>query len=151
MEARPPPVPTTEPPRERAPRPATPEDLRNLRRWLLVTGVWAVAATAIAAIALVVANRANDDEEVARASGQIGVLRRDLNERIDALSDRVDELPRSRDVAKLDGRLKAVEDDAGSTSDRIDRLDGRIDDLESKVRDLERSGAAGTDTTATTP
>jgi len=116
-----------------------------------VTGVWAVAATAIAAIALVVANRANDDEEVARASGQIGVLRRDLNERIDALSDRVDELPRSRDVAKLDGRLKAVEDDAGSTSDRIDRLDGRIDDLESKVRDLERSGAAGTDTTATTP
>ena len=47
-------------------RPATAGDLRGLRRWLLVSVVWAIAATAIAVIALVVANRAADEEESAR-------------------------------------------------------------------------------------
>ena len=46
------------------PKPATAEDLRGLRRWLLVAGVWAVAATAIAVIALVKANDANNDQQL---------------------------------------------------------------------------------------
>jgi outer membrane murein-binding lipoprotein Lpp len=117
-----------------------------------VAGVWAVAATAIAAIALVVANRANDDkDDIARASGQVRLVRRDLDARIDALSDRIDQLPRSGDLAKLDNRLKTVESEAGRTTDRIDQLGGRVDELGAKVKDLERSSATGTDTTATTP
>ena len=37
-------------------RAATVGDLRSLRRWLLVTAVWAVAATALGVIALIQAN-----------------------------------------------------------------------------------------------
>ncbi len=41
--------------------PATRGDLRALRRWVLVAGVWAVAATAVAIIALL--DTSNDDAE----------------------------------------------------------------------------------------
>jgi negative regulator of sigma E activity len=99
MEATPPPPPPSST-TDRRSRPATKDDVRSLRRWLIVAGVWAVAATAIAAIALVVANRANDnDKDAQKASGQVGALQRDLNARIDKLEGRIDDLPTSSDLA----------------------------------------------------
>jgi septal ring factor EnvC (AmiA/AmiB activator) len=135
----------------RRPRPATAEDVRSLRRWLIVAGVWAVAATAIAAIALIVANRADDNDNAARrTSGQIGAVQRDLNGRIDKLEQRIDGLPTSEDLAKLDGRLKRVEDGASKTSGDLDRLRTQLDDLKSRVDDLESSAGANTNTNTTT-
>ena len=106
---------------------------------------------AIAAIALVVANRADDNDTSAqRASGRIGAVQRDLNDRIDKLEQRIDGLPTSDDLAKLDTRLKAVEDGASKTSTQLDRLSGRLDDLSSRVDALEKSAGSNTNTSTTT-
>ena len=65
----------------------------------------------------------------------------------------MDELPTSDDLAKLDSRLKAVEDDADKSRTAADRLSGRVDDLEGQVDDLEtrveelESSDSGTTTT----
>jgi archaellum component FlaC len=99
----------------------------------------------------VVANRADDDEDLARTSSQVAQVRRDLNQRLDELEQRIGELPTSEDVSNLDTRLKRIEDGAGESSDRLERLSGRVDDLESQVEALEQTGTETTETTETTP
>ena len=128
-------------------QPATVAELRTVRRWLLVAGVWALAATAIAVIALVKANE-EDTAGQARTAGQISRVQRTLADRIDELESRVEELPTSTDVSNLDNRLKRVEERTGQAGDRLERLSGRIDDLETQVEDLERQ-TTQTETTQT--
>jgi septal ring factor EnvC (AmiA/AmiB activator) len=132
-------------------QPATVGELRTLRRWLLVAGVWALAATAIAVIALVKANE-EDTAGQERTAGQIARVQRTLNERVDELESRVDELPTSTDTSNLDNRLKKIEEGTGRTGDRLERLSGRIDDLETQIEDLEQQGTqTETTQTETTP
>jgi archaellum component FlaC len=133
-------------------QPATLADIRSLRRWLVVAGIWAVAATALAVIALLEANKDDSDAQT-QAAGELGRVQRQLNSRLDDLESRVDDLPTSDDVSKLDGRLKSVEDglDKNTTaterlSGRVDDLEGRVDDLETRVEELESSNS-GTTTT----
>ena len=137
-------------------RPATAGDLRSLRRWLLVAVAWAIAATAIAAIALVVANRAADDDEALRTTSQLRNAQEDLAARLDRLETRVQALPTADDVSAVDDRLQQVEDDVSGLPDQIERLGGRLDDLEGRVDEVERQidadadaagGAGGTDDT----
>ena len=132
-------------------RPATLADVRSLRRWLAVTAVWAVAATALAVFALIEANK-EDDAARTQAAGEVGRVQRALNERIDELESRVDELPTSDDLSKLDGRIKDIEeasDNAATNIERLgERLGGRLDDLETRVDELEQaSESQGTETT----
>ena len=133
-------------------RPATLADIRSLRRWLAVTAVWAVAATALGVIALLEATN-DDSADQTKAAGELGRVQRELNSRIDDLESRIDDLPTSDDVSKLDGRLKAVEDNADKSKAAADRLSGRVDDLEGRVDDLEsrvealESSDSGTTTT----
>src|SRR5215203_100531 len=138
---------TPDPPAERS-RPsdetaaASVGELRTLRRWLLVTAVWAVAATAIAVIALVAAN----DESESRAAGEqaaedIARVQNELTDRIDELESRVDELPSSEDLDRLDQRVGKVEDASSAASDSVERLSGRLDEVESGLDDLEREVA----------
>jgi TolA-binding protein len=129
-------------------RPATVADLRSLRRWLAVTAVWAVAATALAVIALLEANK-EDDTARTQAAGELGRVQRGLNERIDELESRIDELPSSEDVSRLDDRLGEVENGLDDVRGANERLSGRIDDLESRVEELEQSSAE--QPTETTP
>jgi chromosome segregation ATPase len=133
-------------------RPATLADIRSLRRWLAVAAIWAVAATALAVIALLEANK-DDSGEQTRVAGELGRVQRQLNSRIDDLESRIAELPTTDDVSKLDGRLKAVEDAADKSataterlSGRVDDVEGRVDDLESRIEELE-SSSSGTTTT----
>jgi methyl-accepting chemotaxis protein len=133
-------------------RPATLADIRSLRRWLAVAAIWAVAATALAVIALLEANK-DDSAEQTRAAGELGRVQRQLNSRIDDLESRIAELPTTDDVSKLDGRLKAVEDAADKSATATERLSGRVgdveagvDDLESRIEELE-SSSSGTTTT----
>jgi TolA-binding protein len=133
-------------------RPATLADIRSLRRWLAVAAIWAVAATALAVIALLEANK-DDSAEQTRAAGELGRVQRQLNSRIDDLESRIAELPTTDDVSKLDGRLKAVEDAADKSATATERLSRRVDDLEAGVDDLEsrieelESSSSGTTTT----
>jgi septal ring factor EnvC (AmiA/AmiB activator) len=129
-------------------RPATLGDLRSLRRWLIVTAVWAVAATALGVIALIQANK-DDDAGKTQSAADLARVQSDLSGRIDDLKSQVDGLPTSDDVSKLDNRIKDVEKRADSTSADIDKLNGRVDDLEQRVDDLESSNQSQTNTTTT--
>jgi chromosome segregation ATPase len=127
-------------------RAATFGELRSTRRWLAVAAVWAVAATALGVIALIEANK-QDEAANAQAAGELGRIQRALNDRIDELESRIDELPTSDDLSKLDSRLKDIESASDRTGTDIERLGGRLDDLESRVDDLEQAQQEGTTTT----
>jgi septal ring factor EnvC (AmiA/AmiB activator) len=143
MAAEPPPPPYVE-----DDRPATYGELRSTRRWLAVAGVWAVAATALAVFALIEANK-DDDTARTQAAGELGKVQRQLNDRIDGLESRIEDLPTSDDVSKLDDRIKDIENASDKTSTDIERLGSRLDDLEGRVDDLEQSSESQTNTTTT--
>jgi TolA-binding protein len=130
-------------------RAATLGDIRGLRRWLVVTAVWAAAATALAVIALIQANK-DDDATRTRAAGELGRVQRSLNDRIDELESRIDELPTSDDVAKLDNRIKDIERSADTAATNTEKLGNRVEDLEGRVDALEESSQTQTTTTNTT-
>jgi archaellum component FlaC len=140
----------SEPDRPDEQRPATVAQFKGLRRWLIVAGVWAVAATALAVFALIQANRA-DDEGREQAVGEVGRVQRQLNERIDEVERRVEGLPTSADLSALEDRLGQVEDDASRATQDVERLGNRIDDLEGRVDELEQEAGTNTTTTETTP
>jgi polyhydroxyalkanoate synthesis regulator phasin len=128
-------------------RAATVGDVRSTRRWLAVTAVWAVAATALAVFALIEANKDEDNSQEQRVAGELGRVQRDLNERIDELEVRVDELPTSNDVSNLDNRLRKLEQGADQRAADAEELGGRVDELETRVDELEQSPPEGTETT----
>ena len=144
--SQPPPAPPPPPP---PPEPATKDDIRALRRWLLVAGVWAVAATAIAVIALIQANKDDTAKIGQQTASQIGRVQKDLNKRLDEVESRLSDLAPSSDVAKLDRRLKKVEDDLSKSTTKLDKVSAQVDDLKTKVDDLESQQGSGTDTTET--
>ncbi len=129
-------------------RPATLADIRSLRRWLAVTAIWAVAATALGVIALIEANK-DDDSGKTQSAADLARVQNNLSGRIDDLESRVDDLPTSDDVSKLDGRIKDLETKADRTASDVDKLNGRVDDLEQRVDDLESSSQTQTNTTTT--
>jgi septal ring factor EnvC (AmiA/AmiB activator) len=132
-------------------RPATVGSVRSLRRWLIVAGVWAVAATAIAVFALVKADEA-DDAGREQAAGDLDRVQRQLDDRLDDVERQIEAAPTSDDLSKLDDRLAEIEDGASQTGEDLDRLSGRLDDLEQQVQELDTGGTGtGTETTETTP
>lgn len=119
-------------------RPATLGELRTLRRWLVVAGVWAVAASAIAIIALLESTKEEPIGPRGVSASQLGAVQRQLDQRIDRLESRLDGLPTTRDVAKLDRRLKRVENRASGTRDDLSGLRKDLDDLDQRVGDVEQ-------------
>jgi len=115
-----------------------------------VTAVWAVAATALGAIALVQANK-KDDAGKTQSAAELARVQKDLAGRIDDLKAQVDELPTSDDVSKLDNRIKDVEKRADGTASDIDKLNGRVGDLEQRVDDVEQKQSESQTNTTTTP
>jgi septal ring factor EnvC (AmiA/AmiB activator) len=131
-------------------RAATVGDLRSVRRWLLVTAVWAIAATALGVIALIQANK-DDTTGRTQSAADLARVQRDLAGRIDDLKAQVDDLPTSDDVSKLDGRVKDLEKKADTAGSDIDKLNGRVDDLEKRVDDVEKQQSQQQTNTTTTP
>ena len=135
---------------------ATVGDIKGVRRWLLVTAAWALAATAIAVIALLAANKEDDDSDLgARTATQVGQVQKRLNARIDLLETRIEDLAPSEDLTSLDRRLRKVEQRAGKVSGSVDEAATAIEDLEARVETLEEEAAqpdpTPTETTETTP
>jgi septal ring factor EnvC (AmiA/AmiB activator) len=157
MSQAPPPAPEEREPHVRPEdRPARVSDLRSLRRWLLVAAVWAAAATAIAVIALVAADDAREDNtkvgrQSARTTAQIADAQRRLDQRLDELEGRLDELASAEDLSDLSNRLERVEGANGRTSDQIEELTGSIQDLESRVESLEQASPDSAENTETIP
>ena len=107
-----------------------------------------MAATALGVIALIQANK-DDESGKTQSAADLARVQKNLSGRIDDLESRVDDLPTSDDLSKLDGRIKDVEKKADSTASDIDKLNGRVDDLEQRVDDLESSSQTQTNTTTT--
>jgi septal ring factor EnvC (AmiA/AmiB activator) len=123
------------------PAPATADDIRSLRRWLLVAGVWAAAATAIAVIALLQANQDDSKEITAQTAKQIERVQRDIDTRLDDIEERLGDLAPAEDVTRLDNRLQKVEQAATKATDRLDTIAGDVDDLQTRVEELEQQPA----------
>jgi hypothetical protein len=119
-------------------QPATQGELRSLRRWLVVAGVWAVAASAIAIIALLDSGEEEQRDPGTARVGQLTRLRDDLNERMDDLESRVDELATSEDVRKLERRVRRAETRASGASDDASGVREDVDDLQQRVEELEQ-------------
>ena len=115
-----------------------------------MAGVWAVAASAIAIIALLSAN-----DEPKRPAGvtnsQLSGVQRDLDQRIDDLEKRVEDLPQSDDLSKLENRLKTAEDRASAARGDAKALRTDVDELQQKVDDLERQQQSNSGGTRTEP
>lgn len=129
--------------------------MRAVRRWLLVAGVWAVAATAIAVIALVQANKDDSAKIGARTASQVGRVQRQLTQRLDAIEGRLSNFAPTSDIARLDRRLKKAEDATAKATTKLDKLSTRVDDIDTRVKALEQQQGSGTNTdqtnTTTTP
>jgi outer membrane murein-binding lipoprotein Lpp len=155
-EAPPPPAAERGTPSRRDDRPARAGELRGLRRWLLVAAVWASAATAIAVIALLAADKARDDNteagrQSARTAEQISTAQRRLDARLDQLERRLEQLPSAQELSDLSDSLKRAEAANGRTEDKLDELTGSVDDLEARVESLEEAPAETTAQTETAP
>ena len=159
--SRPPqPLPDPGPPerRRRAGTALIVEDFRSVRRWLVVLGLVAVVATAVAVYALL---RADDSESRAADKQQVAVLERTLNQRTGAIDKRLNKTSSSSetnrierrlrntgeesDVAKLDRRLRRVENDlndavggAASAGKGLANVQRRLDRIERRIRALRR-------------
>ena len=161
--------PIGEPPLDALPpdAPATVEDVRATRRWTWVAFAWAIAASIIAAIALVQTGKDNSNDNTGTTTSQAVTpqqfqdFQKQTNDRLDAFSHRLSTTAAQADVDKLDKRLTQVEndlsqakDDQGKQSDAITQLQSDVKDLDKRVSDLEsqQSGGGGTGSgTTTTP
>jgi septal ring factor EnvC (AmiA/AmiB activator) len=143
-----PPTPPGQPPADPDSRPATAGDLRTLRRWLIVAGVWAVAATAIAVIALLNANDAKDKATSDTASS-LQRATRDLDNRVDKLEQDVAGLPTAEQLDDLESQIKDLDKQVSTAQDDAKSADDATTKLEEQVQALEDAANSGTNTTTT--
>ena len=143
--------PPGEPPPDPDALPATKGDIRDLRRWLIVAGVWAVAASVIAIVALF--SGGDDSNEPDRRAGDdsaaIARVQRTLDKRIDELDSAIDGLPTSDDVSKLQSSLDGVEKQASGAATDASAAREAVSELESRVEDLETAQPQGSGGTTT--
>jgi septal ring factor EnvC (AmiA/AmiB activator) len=133
--------------------PATKGDVGSLRRWLIVAGVWAVAASVIAVIALVSASSSSEDSKSSSgdAAAQVARLEQTLNKRIDKLESSIHDLPTADDLSKLESDVKDAQDSASSASATAKDARSKLSDLEKRVSDLEQASQGDGGTTTTPP
>ena len=120
--------------------PATREDVRWLGRWLVVVALWAAAASAVAILALVdTRNQQSDKDRTARLEDQVTQLQRDLVTRTGRLQTRLEGVPRSQDLARLEKRLAKVEGESAKASADAKKATAKLTDLEGRIKTLESS------------
>jgi hypothetical protein len=140
----PPPAPSAED------RPATVGDVRSLRRWLLVTAVWAVAATAIAVLAYLSAND-DDEAQIADAGARASAVQRRVNQQVRELDQRLANLPQSTEVEGLDARLKRIEKVFSRQDRQLVSVGSQLKQIDTRLNALEDAAPADGQDTTTTP
>jgi uncharacterized protein YlxW (UPF0749 family) len=120
------------------------DQIRSLRRWLIVAGVWALAATAIAVVAYLEARDAKDESSSRATQGDIDRVRNRLREDIDDLGQQVDGLPTQAEVNGVDTRVRKAQreatkatNDAADAGDDARRANTKANNLEERVSTLE--------------
>ena len=114
------------------------EDFRSLRRWVVTLGLLTLAALAVAIIALL---RSNESDRQSADRRDVRVLVRALDDRLDQVEERSRRASEESDAARLDRRLRRVEDDLAASVDGaadanqgVVRLQRRLDRV---ARDVE--------------
>lgn len=121
---RPPPTPTD------PHTPATKDDLRTLRRWVVVAGAWALAATAVALVALLDDSGRAAERRANQTGDRVAAVESRLDRKLNQLDARLRRMPTSAQVAAarrsadgaagkastLDDRVSALEDGSGTPS-----------------------------------
>ncbi len=138
-----------------AERAATRSELRTLRRWLLVTGIWAVAATAIAVVAYLEARdtRNEQDSAVSATQADIDRVQARLRGDVDELRTDLAQRPTRAEISQLQTRLRKAQRDATAARDDATKASDDVAELRPKVEALEREvdalqAAADGDSTA---
>ncbi len=131
------------PPPSQPPEPLSTDDIRGLRRWVTVAGVWAVAATVIALIALLDTSDSEAEKDADAATDRVVKVQRALDGRFDALERRLEGLARSDDVSRLQQRLSRVEKSASEAARSSESADDKAADLEERVQQLEDDADSG--------
>ena len=109
----------------------------------MVAAVWAVAATAIALIALLDTSGSEAEKDADAAAARIVKVERTLDGRFDALESRLEGLPRSGDVTRLQERVSRVERSASQAAESSKGADEKAGDLEERVKQLEEDADSG--------
>jgi len=109
---------------------------------VIVAGVWAVAATAIALIALLDTSEQTAEREAKNVGSRVAATERRLAKRIDAVQARLGDLPGAEDVTRLEQRVSRAEDGATKATDDVKSTDEQATDLEKRVKALEDASDA---------
>ena len=133
--------------------PVTRDDLKALRRWVLVAGVWAVAATAVALIALLDSSKGDTEQrasdaqqraaEVEKRAIKLDRDQKGFATRIDEVESRLGALAPLTDVSKLQDRVGRAEENASEANDRVGGSSDKVKSLEDRVAALEDAPDTG--------
>jgi hypothetical protein len=136
--APPTPTPVKPPPDADQALSATADEVRSLRRWLLVVGVWSVAATAIAVLAFLAASD-DDDQRIADSNAQARRIQRQVERQVTELESRLAAVPTSSALTALERRVREL-GEVAERQDRTDANEGRaIRQLQAAVERLRES------------
>jgi len=111
--------------------PATQDDLRTLRRWVAVAGVWAVAATAVALIALLDDSGRAAERRANETGKRIAASEQRVEARVARLERRLDAAPTTAQVQGLRTQVDQARRAASGASTSVTALEKRVDELES--------------------
>jgi septal ring factor EnvC (AmiA/AmiB activator) len=131
-------------------RPATIGHVRSLRRWLIVTAVWAVAATAIAVLAYLSAND-DDEAQIADAGARASAVQRRVNQQVREFDQRLANLPQSTEVEGLDKRLKRIEKVFSRQDRQLVSVGTQLKEIDARLNALEDEAPVDGQNTTTTP
>ena len=111
--------------------PATQDDLRTLRRWVVVAGVWAVAATAVALIALLDDSGRAAERRANETGKRIAASEQRVESRLARLERRLNAAPTTAQVQQLRTQVGQAQRAASGASSGVTALEKRVDSLES--------------------
>ncbi len=111
--------------------PVTRDDLRTLRRWVVVAGVWAVAATAVALIALLDDSGRAAERRANETGRRIAASEERVEARLARLERRLDAAPTTAQVQELRTRVGLAQRAASGASSTATSLERRVEELES--------------------
>ena len=136
--APPPPPRIPQPPEDL--RPAAAGDLKELRRWTIVAGVWAVAATALAVLALIRPGQQDvADRSAAAAKRSVDRMQDRFDSRLRRLAKRIDRVPRAAELQYLGNRVRQVEDRSGQTAGDAKAARDSIGELQDRLERVARA------------
>jgi hypothetical protein len=134
-------------------QPATVDELRSLRRWLIVAAIWAVAATAISVLAFVTAN--DDDAQRAEdTSEETQAVQRRVNRQLAQLRARLAGLPQAATVEGIEQRLRSLERVKARQDKALVSIDAQLKAIRQRIDSVEQTAqdaAADSTNTTTTP